>query len=146
MQVSVFTPSHDPRYLADCYRSLQAQTHTDWEWVVLLNGASRPWVPPRPDSRVVVVRAPAEVRGVGAAKRRACEIAGGDILVELDHDDLLTATSLSDLHQAFLDHPRASLVYSDFTQVRADLSPDPSHFGPTYGWEYTEEEIDGVRY
>jgi hypothetical protein len=146
MKVSVFTPSHDPRYLADCYRSLRAQSLTDWEWVVYLNGPNRSWQPPEPDSRVVVRCAPTGVRGVGAVKRRACEIASGDILVELDHDDLLTPTCLADVRQGFLDHPEASLVYSDFAQVRADLSPDPSRFGPAYGWEYSEEEIDGVRY
>ena len=143
MQVSVFTPSHDPRYLADCYRSLRAQTHTDWEWVVYLNGPSRSWQPPQADPRVVVRCAPTAVRGVGAAKRLACEIAGGDILVELDHDDLLTPTCLAEVRQAFLDHPDASLVYSDSAQVRADLSPDPTHFGSAYGWEYSEERDRG---
>jgi glycosyltransferase involved in cell wall biosynthesis len=146
MQVSVFTPSHDPRYLADCYHRLRAQTHTDWEWVVLLNGGSRAWAPPVADSRVVVRRAAAGTRGVGAAKREACMLVSGDVLVELDHDDLLTPTCLADVRQALLDHPQASLAYSDCAQVLADLSPDPQRFGSGYGWEYTEDEIEGVRY
>lgn len=146
MKVSVFTPSHDPRYLGDCYRSLRAQTYTDWEWVVYLNGPDRSWQPAQEDSRVVVRCAPTRVKGVGAAKRQACEIAGGEILVELDHDDLLTPTCLAEVRRAFADHPETSLVYSDCAQVRADLSPDPTHFGAAYGWEYSEERIDGVDY
>jgi glycosyltransferase involved in cell wall biosynthesis len=146
MQISVFTPSHDPRYLGDCYRSLRSQTYTDWEWVVLLNGQTASWAPPQRDARVLVRRAPEGTRGVGAAKRQACASAGGDVLVELDHDDLLTPTCLEDVRQAFHDNPQASLVYSDFAQVRADLSPDPKRFSAAHGWQYTDEEIDGVSY
>src|SRR6476646_6787363 len=89
MRVSVFTPSHNPRWLDDCYRSLAAQTLPDWEWIVLLNGKSGAWAPPQADPRVRVQRA--GVKGVGAAKRAACEIAAGDLLVELDHDDVLVS-------------------------------------------------------
>ena len=92
MRVSVFTPSHNPRWLNDCYRSLAAQTLPDWEWVVLLNGKASNWSPPQPDRRVKVARA--GVKGVGAAKRAACEIATGDLLVELDHDDVLVSDCL----------------------------------------------------
>jgi len=31
MRVSVFTPSHDPRYLDDAFRSLREQSFSDWE-------------------------------------------------------------------------------------------------------------------
>ncbi len=37
MNISVFTPNHDSRYLSDCYRSLVSQSYTDREWVVVLN-------------------------------------------------------------------------------------------------------------
>ena len=40
MDISVFTPSHDSRYLSDCYRSLVSQSYTDWEWVVVLESRS----------------------------------------------------------------------------------------------------------
>lgn len=36
--VSVFTPSHRPRFLGECYRSLAAESMTDWAWIVLENG------------------------------------------------------------------------------------------------------------
>ncbi|MFC7484131.1 hypothetical protein ACFQX7_34530 [Luedemannella flava] len=42
--VTVFTPSHHPRFLDECLRSLQAQTMADWEWVVVLNQGAR-WRP-----------------------------------------------------------------------------------------------------
>ena len=55
-KVSVFTPSHDTRYLPEAYRSLQEQSYPDWEWIVLLNGKASTWSPPATDSRVKISR------------------------------------------------------------------------------------------
>ena len=60
MRVSVFTPSHDPRYLNDAYESLAKQSVADWEWIVLLNKGAR-WTPPDEDPRVKVSRAASRV-------------------------------------------------------------------------------------
>lgn len=38
MLISVFTPTHDISYIYHAYKSILAQTYTDWEWIVLLNG------------------------------------------------------------------------------------------------------------
>jgi hypothetical protein len=145
MLISVFTPSHNPRYLDDCYESLVAQTCPDWEWIVLLNGSAKQWSPPRPDDRVKVSRALLP-RKVGATKRAACELCSGDILFELDHDDVITPTCLQDVHDAFASAPDVALVFSDFTQINEDGSPNFDRFNQAMGWEYTEEEIDGAKY
>lgn len=145
-RVSVFTPSHDTRYLHEAYAGLAAQTHEDWEWVVLLNGKARTWTPPVEDPRVTVVSAPHSTKGVGALKRVAVEHTKGDVLVELDHDDVLLPTCLTDVATAFAEHPKASLVYSDFAQIEADGSPNTDHFNPDSGWIYTPEEHGGVTY
>src|SRR5207253_2452474 len=101
MRVSVFTPSHDTRYLNQAYESLREQSFSDWEWIVLLNRRAAQWKPPQADERVKVSRAPARARGVGALKRAACELAEGDILVELDHDDRLSRGCLAAVVDAF---------------------------------------------
>lgn len=145
-RISVFTPSNDVKYLDGCYRSLDAQTFSDWEWVILLNGKAMSWQPPQPDPRVKVERARSRVRGVGAAKQLACEIASGDILVELDHDDRLTPDCLTEVIAAFDAHPDAALVFSDFTQINEDDSPNDERFDATAGWEYVSTTIDGTTY
>jgi glycosyltransferase involved in cell wall biosynthesis len=142
MRVSVFTPTHNPRWLADCYRSLAAQTFADWEWVVLLNGKATTWSPPQADARVRVERA--GVKGVGAAKRAACELATGDLLVELDHDDVLTPDCLQEIVVAADAHPEAVLFYSDFAQINEDGSPNSATFDLSNGWVYTPETVDGA--
>jgi O-antigen biosynthesis protein len=142
MRVSVFTPTHNPRWLGDCYRSLAAQTLPDWEWVVLLNGKAGNWAPPEPDPRVRVERA--GVKGVGAAKRAACELAKGDLLVELDHDDILVSDCLETLVVAADARPNATLIYSDFAQINDDGSPNSTKFNLDNGWVYTPCVVDGV--
>src|SRR5262252_4978259 len=56
--ISVFTPSHDPRWLDEALYSVLGQTHQDWEWIVLLNGDAD-WAPPA-DERVHVQRSTLE--------------------------------------------------------------------------------------
>jgi glycosyltransferase involved in cell wall biosynthesis len=145
MRISIFTPTHNARFLDDCYRSLAAQTVSDWEWVVLLNKGAKEWRPPVADDRVVVARA-GNVRGVGAAKRAACARCSGDVLVELDHDDLLAPGGLAAVRDAFAADDGASLVYSDWTQVNKDLSRNDDRYSEDSGWSYREAEISGSSY
>jgi O-antigen biosynthesis protein len=139
--LSVFTPSHNPAFLTDCFHSLEAQTCDDWEWVVLLNQGAQ-WVPPREDPRIRVVAAPG-FGGVGTAKYRACSEARGEVLVELDHDDLLASNALQAIHEAFIERPDVSLVYSHCAQILEDGSRDDSTFDTANGWEYREATVDG---
>ncbi|CAO5184360.1 Glycosyltransferase [Frankia sp. AiPs1] len=138
---SVFTPSHQPRFLDECLQTLRAQSRSDWEWIVLLNGGAR-WRPETPDDRVRVEIAD-DLRGVGAAKRRACALANGEILVELDHDDLLAKDCLAGVAAEFERHPAAALVYSDTAQITQDGGRDDSRFDEAQGWVYQETEVDG---
>jgi glycosyltransferase involved in cell wall biosynthesis len=140
---SVFTPSHRPRFLDECLTALQAQTRSDWEWIVLLNNGAR-WRPEHPDDRVRVEIAD-DVQGVGAAKRRACELARGEILVELDHDDLLAKDCLAELAKAFDENPDAVFVYSNTAQITEDGKRDDSRFNEAHGWQYEEVDVDGQR-
>ncbi|MGW0580525.1 glycosyltransferase, partial [Streptomyces sp. NPDC002920] len=69
-----------------------------------------------------------DVVGVGAAGRRACEPARGEILAELDHDDLPAKDCLAELGTAFDAHPEAVFVHSDTAQITEDAERDDSRF------------------
>jgi O-antigen biosynthesis protein len=138
--ISVFTPSHRSTYLDECWQSLRAQSFNDWEWLVLLS-AGAVWKPPD-DARVRVIRAD-DLRGVGAVKRRACELLHGEVFVELDHDDLLASTALERIAAIFAEHADVGFVYSDWAQIADDGSRDDSRFDEANGWEYTDTEVDG---
>ena len=140
-RVSVFSPSHQTRYLDDCMRSLLAQTYQDWEWIVLLNQGAR-WRPPTEDPRLRVVIKD-DLTGVGAAKRYACSLALGEFLVELDHDDELRSDALQLIVDAFDANPQVGFVFSDFAQINEDGSRDDSRFDQSNGWVYEEDTVDG---
>ena len=140
-RISIFTPSHNPRYLDDCMRSLVVQTFEDWEWIVVLNQGAR-WRPPTEDPRLRVVIKD-DLTGVGAAKRHACSLALGEFLVELDHDDELRSDALQLIVEAFDAHPETGFVYSDCAQINEDGSRDDTRFDERNGWIYEEESVDG---
>jgi glycosyltransferase involved in cell wall biosynthesis len=143
-RVSVFTPSHRPTFLDDCYTSLTKQTYSEWEWVIVLNGGNK-WTPPVADERVVIVDGN-KLKGVGALKRHACEVARGEILVELDHDDMLTSDALELVVAAFDNNPDCGFVYSDCAHITAAGERNDHRYNAAMGWEYEEAEIDGATY
>ena len=137
--ISVFTPSHDPKYLDQAYESLKNQTYQAWEWVVLLNGDAI-WHRPEYDDRVNIVYARPDALGVGALKKNAVEFCTGNILVELDHDDILMPTALEEIAKAFSENPKAVMVYSDFSYINEDATPSVFRYDSSFGWEYSEED------
>lgn len=140
-RVSVFTPSHQTRYLDDCLKTLLAQTFEDWEWVVVLNQGAR-WRPAVEDPRVRLV-VQDNLTGVGAAKRHACSLAQGEFLVELDHDDEMRTDALQLVVDAFDANPEAGMVFSDFAQIGEDGSRDDTRFDERNGWVYREDTVNG---
>lgn len=139
--LSIFTPSHDPKYLDDCLASILAQTYQDWEWVVMLNHGAT-WVHHELDPRIRVL-SNNELEGVGACKQAAVAACEGDILVELDHDDILVVNALERVAEAFEAHPDAGLVYSQCAQVTESLDRDETMYNLAYGWEYREVDVEG---
>ena len=136
--ISVFTPSHNARYLKDAYKSLLAQTEQNWEWIILFNGPAKTTHVPFTDKRVHVYRT--DAKGIGTLKKEAVSYCQGEYLVELDHDDMLRPRALEFVLDAFTNHKNVSMVYSDTAQVLADGSRDESEFSAEHGWEYYEED------
>lgn len=133
--ISVFTPFHlsDTKYLKEAYESLLAQTYTDWEWVILLNGdAGKPDFDL--DTRVSLWRYPLDSpRNIGALKNKCCNATLGNIVVELDYDDILTPTCLQEIHDAFADES-VQMVYSNACEFH-DGTWKPNSYSAAYGWK-----------
>jgi SAM-dependent methyltransferase len=71
----------------------------------------------------------------------ACERARGEILFELDHDDLLMPTAVADCKAAFADE-RIGFVYSNALHCDAE-GKKVNRFGQEFGWKYRETEYAG---
>ena len=137
--ISVFTPSHDPKYLTECYTSLNEQTYEDWEWVVLLNNGAE-WTGPK-DDRVKIQRCMTDGQGVGYYKGQAILQCRGDIFLELDHDDQLMPEALEEVKEVFDTYEDVVFCYSQFSQINADGTPNGDRFDLNHGWTY--KDIDG---
>lgn len=140
MLVSIFTPSHDTRFLPEVYKSLAAQTDPNWEWIILYNHDGEPV--DIPDPRVKHHRVYGAPEWVGPLKAAACELAEGEILLELDHDDLLHPEAVRMVREAFASDPEIGFVYSNTVHAMGDMTP-VQRFDERYGWKFREVEWDG---
>ena len=117
MRFSVFTPTHDPKYLLQAHSSLKAQGIADWEWIIQPNGQTLaptfaiPEADPcRPARCAMLPWCPAD--GIGGLKKTCCMNARGDLLLELDHDDYLTPNAFEEIAKTRTE-TGADFIYSD---------------------------------
>jgi glycosyltransferase involved in cell wall biosynthesis len=139
MPVSIFTPTNNSKFLRDLYQSLLDQTSKDWEWVILYNNGGEPVK--FDDDRVKSHIAWNAPEWVGPLKALACSFATGDILLEMDHDDLLMPTAIEEVQKAFEDL-EVGFVYSNTIHATEDFKKI-ARFDERYGWKYREVEFWG---
>lgn len=147
MTISVITPTYNtPReVLARTWASLKAQTHTDWEWVVLDDSPGwDTWnhlygLCADERYRIRAYRPHTPSGGnIGAVKHDAFMLGRGDILVELDHDDELTPDALQTIQDTFDAAPYCGFVYSDWQEIlpNGESGKYPEGWAFGYGTEY----------
>lgn len=137
MLFSVITPTHRVSpYLEELFDSLQSQTYSNWEWILYLNGeATVNQITSRilADKRVKISVAQTSSSSIGLLKKYASLLASGDVLVEVDHDDILTSDCLEKVKAAYEDQ-NVIFVYSDCAYLQTH-SPFIPH-NRTYGWTW----------
>lgn len=133
MKITVFTPIHkyNKEYFQDLYLSVHRQTFSDFEWLILLNGEA---IESADTIRSLVPWARVELffktGNVGALKAACCEMANGEILVELDYDDQLVGDALEKIAEAFTDS-NVQFAYSNFVEHKNGMSRT---YSAAYGW------------
>lgn len=132
MLLSIFTPVHDTRFLQETFESVKRQTEKGFEWVIVpTQGVSIPAeIASYPQTRVVSDYAGTSL---GEVKRKACDHCEGDVLVELDSDDLLLPSALTDIRAAVL--AGGEFIYCDTVLVGPGDLDNPT-YSPRYGWEH----------
>lgn len=139
---SIVSPSHkNTPYLQELYESLVAQTYENWEWILWLNGKfDRKKLPVEieNDERVKIYQCKEKNPNVGFHKNKAFDLGTGNILVEVDHDDMLTPDCLEELNKAYQDQ-EIGFVYSDTAIYDDDFVPYLSE----HGWTHYTYEFRG---
>jgi len=134
---SIITPTHlKNAFLDELYESLLEQTYTNWEWILWLNGgATKDKVDEKikSDVRVKIFVSNETISSVGLNKNKAFHAGVGDVLVEVDHDDILLPECLEELNLAFQDN-EIGFSYTDCAVYHMTDKFQP--YGEAYGWTH----------
>lgn len=148
MKISLITPTHNLNHIEELYRSILAQTHEDWEWVLYVNGKAKTKYKYelskslREDTRVIIRVDESDNTSVGFLKNSAFKLGTGEILVEMDHDDLIVPECLAKLNAVFESDPEVGFVYSD--NAKLDMIGDFVPYTPACGWTYDTINFNGI--
>jgi glycosyltransferase involved in cell wall biosynthesis len=137
-KISVVLPlKNGERYVADCLRSIDAQTMGVTEVIVVDDGCDD-------DSLAVITNVSANMRtpvvvvtgeGIGqsAARNLGVMAATGDLVALIDQDDVWTPLHIELLARELEMHPDSRLSYSDFTLIDENGSVLSTHFNVRLG-------------
>lgn len=145
MKFSIITPSHKYQsYFDDLYVSIKEQTYSNWEWIVYINGEFKKDDLSQEileDGRVKIYEDYDGNTNIGYVKNKAFSLGTGDVLVEVDHDDILISTCLEELKNAFDENPDCGFVYSDNAVYHSEDAFIP--YSPLYGWTFRPFDWNG---
>jgi GT2 family glycosyltransferase len=140
--ISVVVPVYntDERHLDEMIQSVRDQIYPNWELCIADDASTRIHVRQvlerhrQGDDRIKVTYR--DVNGhISAATNSALELATGEFIALLDHDDLLPAHALSTVVDAIVRHPTAEVFYSDEDKVDQDGKRYDPYFKPDWNPE-----------
>lgn len=124
--ISVLMPTYNtPEWLLQkAIASVQNQLYANWELCIADDASDAPHVreflehAAREDPRIRIVLRP-DNGHISAATNSALELARGDFIALLDHDDELAESALYHVASALNDQPSLDLLYSDEDKIDA---------------------------
>ncbi|MBY0464527.1 MAG: glycosyltransferase, partial [Burkholderiales bacterium] len=127
--------------LKEAVASVQAQSYPEWELCIADDASPNPAVRTylselaRTDPRVKLHLR--DTNGhISAASNSALQLATGEFVALLDHDDLLATDALLHMATSINQHPDAQLLYSDEDKIDADGHRHDPHFKPDWNLEH----------
>ncbi|MEX1188179.1 MAG: glycosyltransferase family 2 protein [Bacteroidia bacterium] len=135
VKFSVLVPVYNtnPEYLRQCIESVLSQTYPNWELCIVDDCSSRQETKDelelisRLDSRIKVLYRKTNGH-ISIATNDALELATGDRVCFLDHDDVLPAHALQTLSIELLKNPNLLLIYSDEDFINSEGNRINPHF------------------
>ena len=141
-RISVIMPVFNPRlaWLDDAVRSVRAQLYADWELCIVDDASTDAEV-----TRLIERHAAADPRirfcrqqrngGIVSASNVALDMASGEWVAMLDHDDCLTEHALY-LFAAEIERcPDSALIYSDYDHLTAEGVRVNPYFKPDWNYD-----------
>jgi O-antigen biosynthesis protein len=118
--ISVLTPVHDPppHMLEEAIASVRNQTYANWQLCLVDDGSTNPDITTAlqrhadADPRIHLTRHDTP-HGISNATNAALNLATGDYIALLDHDDTLTPDALQHIAHRIATDPTLDMLYSD---------------------------------
>ena len=137
--ISVIVPIYNPDadFLRQAIESVLGQIYSNWELCLADDRSTKSYVREilqeyqQQDSRVKVILREANGH-ISAASNSALELATGEYIALLDHDDLLAPHALSSVVDLLNRHPEADFIYSDEDKVNAQNIHSDPYFKPDW--------------
>ncbi len=141
---SIVTPVFNtpPAYLRECIYSVQTQAYPYWEQCLVDDGSTRPDTLAclqeltQQDPRLRLLHLPHN-QGICEATNQAIQLASGDYVAFLDHDDRLATDALFHVAHTLLQHPETDIVYTD----RDMLSPEGYRYMHLFKPDWSPETL-----
>ncbi|NJP08449.1 MAG: glycosyltransferase family 2 protein [Leptolyngbyaceae cyanobacterium RU_5_1] len=140
---SVIMPVYnvEAEWLEKAIASVRNQIYPDWELCIADDASTQPHIKPllthysKLDSRIKVVFR--ETNGnIVAASNSALELATGDYIALLDHDDELAISALFENAKWINQHPDADFIYSDEDKINTQGKRCDPFFKPDWSPDY----------
>lgn len=118
MFVSFCTVTNNPAFIDDTYQSILKQNLSQWEWVIILDGIPEIEQLSGAENVYMLHRDDGDndKNNIGAMKKKAFQRAQGDLLVDLDHDDILEPGAIQ--HMINVAGDGAAFLYGDSAGFR----------------------------
>ena len=137
--ISIVIPVHDtePQWLGAAVGSMLTQIYPNWELCIADDGSTRTdtlellRTYESSDARIKVVYLE-ENRGIAGASNAALELATGEFVGFLDHDDELKPNALFEVVRILNENPELDYLYSDEDKKELDGRVTEAFFKP--GW------------
>ncbi len=145
--ISVVTPTYNtkPEWLAEAALSLLNQTFADWEWCIVDDGSDNSETKKllellgNAGARVQV--SSSSGKGISAATNRGVDLARGEYICFLDHDDLLHPEALQSIREKLQEG--YDVVYSDEDKLEETSG---ALIEPFFKPDWSPEYFRGVMY
>lgn len=127
----------DERLLREVVDCVRGQIYENWELCLVDDCSPAGHVRPllkelaRLDKRIKVKHRPVN-GGIAECTNAAVEMADGEVVVFIDHDDLVTEDCFAELALYYADHADADIVYSDDDKVDMAGARSAPQFKPDY--------------
>ncbi len=149
VRISILVPVFNtpPDFLQQCIESVRGQSYASWE-LCLVDDASTNHKTVEMleryrgiDARIKVVRSPQNLH-IARATNLVAEVATGEFLAFLDHDDTIAVDALAEVAQAVMARPDIDLLYTDEDKI----DPSGLHCNAYYKPDWSPDHLMTVMY